>query len=235
MPMVKDLGLSQGISVNFQLIDVNWVEKDSERFKVTIRTRWEMVKLYLHELVPHLDYGVFMDIDSVLLEDVSELWAIRKHDKVAAVVKERETGTTHHKEYPNYVNTGVMVLNLKLMREIQFVEKVVAAREALRKRDGHFWPPDQNLFNAFFDQHLNLVEFIDGRYHFNCMLRNNVGKTHATEKLYNIDKPVLIHYCGMTWLKEYVEALEVISPNKVALLEEYMNFTKCDDYRCGYK
>jgi len=217
VPMVNKLDLSTSIEINYVHIDIDQIERDSLEFKVTIRTRWEMAKLYMHENLL-VDYAIFVDVDVVMLEDIESLWKLKRKDKIASVCK--ETIATNQAVYPNYFNSGMMVLNLKKMRDFGFVNKSKFAREKLRERDKKFWPPDQNIYNAFFDVFPETVEFVNGRYHMNCV------------NFENIKGPVLIHYCGMTWLDQFFDVLSQ-NQTKLTILRKLEAFSKCNNWHCG--
>lgn len=73
-----------------------------------------MLKAALHRIFPDLDKILCMDVDTIVREDISELWDIPLDDYYLAAVKEprksAECGSL-------YINAGVMLMNLAKLRD----------------------------------------------------------------------------------------------------------------------
>lgn len=91
-----------------------------------------MIKCELAELLPQLDKVLFLDGDILVMGDLGELYDIDLGSNVLAAMRElrgerkklhKIIGTTH------YFNAGVMLLNLKQMREEKLGEKIIQLKQ----------------------------------------------------------------------------------------------------------
>lgn len=90
-----------------------------------------MVKCDLAELLPQLDKVLFLDGDMLVTGDLAELYNTDLGSNVVAAV--RELIGEHFEQHtligtPCYFNAGVMLLNLKVMREEKLGEKIIQTK-----------------------------------------------------------------------------------------------------------
>lgn len=106
--------------LRLDVIDINDAYKLPSRLEVltVANPRWKcgLNKLVLAEMLPKTRRVLFLDVDTVVQEDLSELWA-------AFVVNPGKlyygTWALQHTErswHPNGINTGVMLVDLDLLR-----------------------------------------------------------------------------------------------------------------------
>lgn len=71
------------------------------------------MKTQLCKLLPDVDRILFLDCDTIIREDILELWEMDLEGKYFAAVEE------HHREFPvqPYYNAGVMMFNLEMFRD----------------------------------------------------------------------------------------------------------------------
>ncbi len=87
-------------------------------------------RLFIPELFPCYDKAIYLDCDTVLCEDIAELFAIDIKDSyIGAVADQAVAAVPAFCEYTskalgiepqNYFNSGVITLNLKKLRSIRF-------------------------------------------------------------------------------------------------------------------
>lgn len=123
-------------------------------------------KFLLPQLAPEEDRLLYLDADIIVQDDISELFEQRLDGFVAGVV--RDSGTMWNRspvaaKLPFYFNSGVMLLNLELMRELGMSERLVAAKKSL----ADVKLVDQDAFNVAFE---GLVRLLPIRY--NSLLLN---------------------------------------------------------------
>ncbi len=110
-------------------------------------------RLMIPEMFPQYDKVLYMDCDTVLLTDVAELYNIDIGDNyIGAVADQAVAAVPQFVEYTKnalgivaekYFNSGVIVMNLKQFRAINFYEKFDALL-----RSYHFTiAPDQDCLN----------------------------------------------------------------------------------------
>ena len=101
-----------------------------------------LLKFKISEILANYDKIIYLDGDILVQKDLTELYNIDIDGYYVAAVD--DTGKIYHKKdvyakYPNYFNSGVMLLNLKKCREDNISSKLpygfcefnVKAREAL--------------------------------------------------------------------------------------------------------
>ncbi len=183
-------------------------------------------RLMIPEMFPQYDKVVYMDCDTVLLEDVAKLYTIDIGDNyIGAVADQAVAAVPQFVEYvknalgisaEHYFNSGVIVMNLKQFRAIDFYEKFNAV---LRSYDFTV-APDQDCLNLICK---DKVHYYDGGW--NRMPIAGLGE--ETPKLihYNLTmKPW--HYDGVLYAEyfwEYAaktEFLDVIKAARASFTEE---------------
>lgn len=109
---------------------VDFIEPDVSPFKKleykgsTYITRISTARFLLPELLPQLDKLIYLDCDLIIRDDLSKLWEIDIDGHPFGAVEEptcraRNWEINVPKEYSHF-NSGVMLMNLKRLREIDF-------------------------------------------------------------------------------------------------------------------
>ena len=100
-------------------------------------------RLFIPELYPEYDKAVYIDSDTVCLSDIAELYNTDMGDNLIAGIPdgviqaidifkdyvERVVGVA---DYNNYFNAGVIVMNLKELRDYKFEEKFIYMLEKIK-------------------------------------------------------------------------------------------------------
>ncbi|MBO5478935.1 MAG: glycosyltransferase family 8 protein [Clostridia bacterium] len=131
-------------------VTIEFVElKDSiEKIKDRLYTRDYFTKatyfrLFISDLYPEYDKVLYLDSDIVILSDVAELYNIDIGDNLIAatsdgavqsieVFQEYVEKVVGVAEYGNYFNAGVLLMNLKALREFKFQEKFLYLLETVK-------------------------------------------------------------------------------------------------------
>ena len=112
------------------------------------------LRLYLPELLPDCDWVVYSDVDVLWFADVCELWDLRDESREVMWVRDipstrREAAAWQRRLNPGfdplkYGCSGVMLMNLRRLRESRFLERAVefTAREGVLKY------VDQDILNS---------------------------------------------------------------------------------------
>ncbi len=142
-------------------------------------------RLMIPEMFPEYDKALYMDCDTVLLADIAELYTIDIGDNyIGAVADQAVAAVPAFVEYTKkalgidaerYFNSGVIVMNLKKFREIDFYDKFNAV---LRSYDFTV-APDQDCLNLICK---DKVYYFDGAWNAMPIAGAEGGK------------PKLIHY-----------------------------------------
>ena len=134
---------TENISIEF--VDLN---KQLEEIKEKLYTRnyfsnTTYYRLFIPELYPEYDKAVYIDSDTVCLSDIAELYNTDMGDNLIAGIPdgviqaidifkdyvERVVGVA---DYNNYFNAGVLVMNLKELRDYKFEEKFIYMLEKIK-------------------------------------------------------------------------------------------------------
>ena len=134
---------TENISIEF--VDLN---KQLEEIKEKLYTRnyfsnTTYYRLFIPELYPEYDKAVYIDSDTVCLSDIAELYNTDMGDNLIAGIPdgviqaidifkdyvERVVGLA---DYNNYFNAGVIVMNLKELRDYKFEEKFIYMLEKIK-------------------------------------------------------------------------------------------------------
>lgn len=148
-----------------------------------------LLRVQLANIIPE-DKVIYIDVDTVVLEDLSPLWETDMTGKWWGAVKEEQTW--YNPFGTDYYNNGVSIYNLKQMREDGIVQTFVKEIENVR------YPfPDQDVMNNYCVP--DKVVSLPVRYNeSNCC-----GMT---------DNPAIIHYAGVNnWFNnQYVHRHEYL-------------------------
>ena len=169
-----------------------------------VATPSALLKFSLGETLSHLDKVLYADGDVIFRKDLLDLFNIELCENIVAAVP--DTGIMYSQRpilrtVKTYFNSGIMLLNLKKMREGGYAEKLIEAKR--KSTDTSLM--DQNILNQVFD---GLVLPLPTRY--NCLFVNLVRAFSAGAfrfRLFNemfsteyagfkdlLDDTVVIHY-----------------------------------------
>lgn len=147
-----------------------------------------LLKFFLPKIFENDDKVLYLDSDIIVQGDLSEFFNIDISDKYAAVVK--DTLCVLNREYIDniginnkfYFNSGVMLLNLRKMREDNITEKLIDYRLNVKQQF-----MDQDAFNAVIGHNVKYVSYKWNflNYYLSVMNRQNLSEFFET----NFDKP----------------------------------------------
>lgn len=163
-----------------------------------------------------LDRVLYLDVDLVVINPLRELYSMDFEGNyyiACSHVKELLTKFNQVRlgvedDVP-YINTGVMVLNLPLLRENVTMEQL---RETARRKMHTFMLPDQDLLTVMHGERIKLVDTL--RYNLSDRLLSQYNADPRHEKL-DLDwvrkNAVIIHYYGKNrpWKEKYNGILDV--------------------------
>jgi lipopolysaccharide biosynthesis glycosyltransferase len=170
------------------------------------RTSW--IRVLLPEMLPHLDRIIYLDADTLTVDSVSPLWTISLAEAgVAAVSNVVEPDQRPHvaglgiAEAKQYFNAGVLVMNLRLMREedsLGRIKSCVAARG-----DDLTWF-DQDALNLVFAGRWRELEprwnAQNSLWYWGRWAREIFGEDPVREALSN---PAILHFEGPSIVKPW--------------------------------
>ena len=123
-------------NVSIEFVDLsNYIEKVKDKlYTRDYYSKTTYFRLFLPELYPQYDKVLYLDSDIVILSDIADLYNIDMEDNLIVatpdgavqnipVFQEYVEKVVGVAEYKNYFNAGVLLMNLKELREFKFQEK----------------------------------------------------------------------------------------------------------------
>ena len=188
-------------------------------------------RLKMPEIIKDYNKALYLDVDTVVMGDLSELFNTDIDDyyiggvKAAAYVNNSDN-LDYYKKYglndlSQYINSGVTLWNLEKIRRDNLCEKLV------KLADNNFSSIDQDVINiAFYGK----IKFLDFKYNLMTKYKRDIFENReALDKIYGheqideaITSPVIIHYVDYIkpwskediWLKNCWEKVAEQSPLK---------------------
>ena len=168
--------------INFNNVKDNYLSKKSPNLN-TVYSNFCFAKLLLSDLTKE-DKIIYIDTDTIVKGDLSLLWYLELDEYYALGVK--DYGVRDENNYYNYmnlnckyINTGVMVLNLKKIREDKLVDKLFTQ---INSKEYKY--PDQDAFNIVCNNKIGYIPSI-----FNCICK-------TTKEVSDYDKVKIFHFAG---------------------------------------
>ena len=171
-------------SKNFRVRTLN-ISKYLENIKLPLDKKGEGIfyRIFAPSIFSQYDKILYLDIDLVVLEDIANLYEknIDKYELAAVndiFIINKNTNTFHkdkyckHIEYYNeelsmfnldkYFNSGIMLMNLKLMRQNHTEENIISMFDKYSNLLYH----DQDFLNKYYYDKRDRVLFLDCSYNF---------------------------------------------------------------------
>lgn len=190
-------------------LKINFLDVSSELFSkfpafghLVIATYY---RILASEVLLKYDKVLYLDIDLVVDGNILELWNTDIDNYIVAAVREESVEANEErlgipKNY-KYFNAGVLLMNLKKMREKKYFEKIM---DYLNQNQETILYSDQDVLNGVF--YNNWLE-LDKKWNYHNYF---VVKKNSKKELIELDKPVIIHYTGpiKPWDKEATTILK---------------------------
>lgn len=169
------------------------------------------------KLLPQVDRIIYLDIDMLVTADLTNLWQTPLGNNIIGAccdlpLTEQENSWSYQflgSKGNKYFNSGMLVMNLAIMREVNFFEKIT---DFIQKAANAFVLGDQDALNYFLQ---DSVEIVDSKYNTILGYTNNITS-----------EPVIVHYCGYDGLKPWELNPYVDSKMKVKYLNCHRTNTR---------
>lgn len=157
--IIEDDKLPYGVAENVKIININdlkeYITKDSPNYN-THYTKMTFVRCYLSKILKE-DKIIYLDADTIVNKSLLDLWNTDIENYALAGVKEYGEWFDYI-GVPNdkYINVGVLLMNLKYIRENKLDDKII---KLLNERLFAF--PDQDTINIVCE---NKIKYINPIY-----------------------------------------------------------------------
>ena len=209
-----DLTAGERMTCHYITVDESFFEgfPESNRYPRQIYYRLTAPLL----LPKNLDRILYLDVDLVVINSLQELYNTDfegNYYVACSHVKEILTKINQFRlgveEVVPYINTGVMVMNLTVLRENLTIEQI---RETAHKKMHTFLLPDQDLLTVMHGERIKLVDTM--RYNLSDRLlsyHNANPRNQPLDLQWVRGNAVIIHYYGKNkpWKSGYNGILDV--------------------------
>ena len=179
--------------------NIEFIKIDNSRFENIVKSSQAHItnetnyRFVISSLKPELDKCLFLDADLIADKDITELYNINIDDFYMGAVTDQAPITKNSwakhldlAESYRYVNTGVILVNLKKWREENIEDKLF---ENVVKYSNLLRFPDQDTLNITLQDKVKNISHI-----YNAMPVQNY--LVEEEKKEAFDNPVIIHWAG---------------------------------------
>lgn len=190
-----------------------------------------LLKFDIANIFPDLDKCLYLDSDTIINRDITRIFEIDISDYYVAAVKDMgnvrdENGKCFLNERigmldEDYFNSGVMLLNLRLMRKDEISKKLLFYRIS-----GTNYCMDQDAFNMVFDEKKKIIDY---GYNFLTDVLNVYDFQEVNEKFCDgkyesidecLEKQYILHWAGalkpwiywLPWSGEFFMRYYIASP-----------------------
>lgn len=205
--------LKENTLKNINIIDLKISDKELDKAPVTKRYPKEMYYRILasHYLPKKVDKILYLDPDLVVINKIDKLYKLDLDNYYFAaashiwgMLQEFNRIRLRMKKDNIYINSGVMLMNIKLLRKEQNREDVY---KFIKKNKNKLMLPDQDVISGLY---ANKILPLDP-YAYNMtekLLNQTYFMPHINERWIK-ENSVIIHYCGKNkpWKKNYKGSL----------------------------
>ncbi len=162
-------------------------------------------RMYMAQLLPaDVTRILYLDSDVLIINSISELYDVKLEPNTLIAGVQDASSLQYIRDYnlpagAPHINAGVMVVNLDLMRRIDFTRKVSEYLAAMGRR---LSLGDQQIFNSVFYTHIKYVPLrwnMHGRIYLKGWAEKNaqVTNTFSVDEINAaVKRPAIIHFTG---------------------------------------
>lgn len=159
------------------------------------------IRLYLGECLKQIDKVLYLDCDVIVNGALCELWNMDISDYAVAGVRDRINDyirVYNRLDYPmseGYINSGMMLINLKKWREDDFFKK--AQQLACEKGASVLKNHDQDIINAIYHGQILMLPFRYNLLEYYLYVEEwlYLDRKYYPEIIEACKNPAIIHFC----------------------------------------
>ena len=196
---LSDLGEKFSFEFCFYQLDNDLLESFPTRKKDHISVS-AYIRLFMADLLPDgIDKVLYLDGDMMIVDSVRELWDMNIDNVMVAAVEERypfDTESADRLCYPreySYFNSGVMLINLKKWKEMDFSHQCL---EYIQKYTERILLHDQDVLNALLFDRKKFISIRWNLMDFFLYKRPEVQERRMKDWKEAVKAPAIIHFTG---------------------------------------
>lgn len=169
-------------TICYEKPDISMLKYTNQMAHITMTATY---RLFAPLILENIDKVIYLDSDLIVLDDIKKLWEFEP-EYIAGVLdpmykKQAKKNNLHHA----YINSGVMVLNLKNLRKLNYLERIKNTQNG----GYNLSLLDQDIINIAFG---DVIEHLPVEW--------NVYAKKYSETTYDMiearNNPSIIHWCG---------------------------------------
>lgn len=158
-------------------------------------------RIFASKILPDtIDRILYLDPDIIVKGNLSKLYNMEFGDNFFIATSNVKKFLTRFNQIKNhaskdtvYINTGVMMMNLKLLREKQSIEEVY---DYIDKQKAFFCLPDQDIISTLYGDKVLLVDKMIYNLSDRSISQHNAFNLNKIDEQWVKDNAVIIHYYG---------------------------------------
>lgn len=154
-------------------------------------------RLFLPDVISsNIDKCIYMDTDMIVEDNIGELWEYDIDNYLAGVVEDENSRINQERlnlNSNNYFNAGLLLLNLKRIREYKIIDKAI---EYYIQNKEKISLQDQDILNGIMD---GKCKFLPLRWNINTPAYMGEKVQHfysKDEEHYAAQNPAILHFTG---------------------------------------
>lgn len=158
------------------------------------------LRIFMPELLPaDIDKVLYLDCDLIVTDSVAGLWETDVTGVAVAGVEERppfDIEAPDRLGYPrqnSYFNAGVMLINLKRWREMDFT---TLGKQYIIENSGKIVHHDQDVINALLNDRKQLISIRWNLMDFFLLTKPDIQKRRTDDLNRAVKHPAIIHFTG---------------------------------------
>lgn len=209
-----------------ELVLISVYEAELEKAPISARYPHEMYyRIFAAKYLPKdIEKILYLDPDIIINGSIEELYNISLENYFYAAASHTGKFLTNLNSYrldmeddSPYINSGVMLMNLKKLREEQDFEKVF---EYIEKKNKMLILPDQDIISSLYGSKIYVLDSF--RYNMTERLFQLYGMEKGITLNWIKENSVVIHYCGKNkpWKENYRGQLGDFYENALKRVQE---------------
>ena len=204
-------------------------------------------RLFLQDILPSdIEMVLYLDSDTLVLDNLDELFSSDMDNLVSGVVDVMANITKSlyrgHKKSTPFINSGVLLINLKRWREIDFAGRAIDLIKEYRDKN---YLHDQNIINIICGDDISLMspkfntmsEFFYVEYSKNLKMNKYFD---SINQFYSIDEvddalkhPVVVHFLSRVWDRPWISQSGIFKHNPKNPFNRCYHYYKSISPWCG--
>jgi lipopolysaccharide biosynthesis glycosyltransferase len=222
----KNIAFLKSLYDQYDYFNITILELDNRYDKAFVSsyiTKETYFRFSLGELIPHLNKLIYIDNDVIIFKDLTNLYNLNFNNKIILGQPIHFYNSSKIGKYR--INAGILLLNLKKMREIKMEKKILNI--LINKREEYNYH-DQSIINKYFKLYLGDYPPENHARPYNnnqiILFNNKSGNLYNNDYfLFSWKYPTMRHYLG-----KYKPGHKYFNNNNIS--EDWWYFARLSKY-----